>query len=114
VEVDPHLARLARANTAALAWVNVLHDDGLARADLLAAHDCAWLTFSVAELPRALVDALPEGATLLAPIGAPPPAPQRWLRLQRQGGVIVERELPFPVTFIAARTLLSDDDAIRT
>jgi protein-L-isoaspartate(D-aspartate) O-methyltransferase len=107
VEVDPHLVHAARENTAALANVTVLHDDGLARPDLIAAHDRAWLTFSVAELPRALVDALPEGASLLAPVGPPPPAPQRWVHFQRENGAVRENELPFPVMFIPARPLVS-------
>jgi protein-L-isoaspartate(D-aspartate) O-methyltransferase len=104
VEIDPHLVAAARENTAGLANVTVLDDDGLARPDLIAAHDHAWLTFSVSEIPRALLAALPEGAGLLAPVGPPPPAAQRWLHVRREHGALVEKELPFPVMFIPART----------
>lgn len=104
VEIDAHLVAAARENTAALDHVTVLHDDGLARPDLVAAHDRAWLTFSVSEIPRSLLDALPEGASLLAPVGPPPPAAQRWLHVRRENGALVENELPFPVVFIPART----------
>jgi protein-L-isoaspartate O-methyltransferase len=90
VEVDPHLVAAARANTAELAQVRIEHADGLARPDLAAACTRAWLTFSVPEVPRLLVDALPEGGVLLAPVGPPPPASQRWLRFERRDGAIVE------------------------
>jgi hypothetical protein len=40
---------------------------------------------------------------LLAPVGPPPPAPQRLVRWRREGGTLVETVQPFPVTFIAAR-----------
>lgn len=103
VDVDPHLVSLSAANDAALGNVTFAHDDGLRRADLVATHDRAWLTFSVREVPRALADALGEGAVLLAPVGAPPPAMQRWVKLERKGGAVVESDLPFPVAFIAAR-----------
>ncbi|HJZ86973.1 MAG TPA: methyltransferase domain-containing protein [Polyangia bacterium] len=108
VEVDPHLVRVARALNQDLPQVQVLHADGLARADLAATHDRVWLTFSVAEIPRLLVEALPEGAVLLAPVGPPPPSPQRLLRFERAGGALVEKEIPIPVWFLAARGLIED------
>lgn len=106
VEVDPYLVAAARANTAELPQVRIEHADGLARPDLAAACTRAWLTFSVPEMPRALVDALPEGAVLLAPVGPPPPASQRWLRFERRDGAIVETAQPFPVVFIPARAFV--------
>jgi protein-L-isoaspartate(D-aspartate) O-methyltransferase len=106
VDVDPHLVAVAQKNTADLGNVTVVHADGLARADLMATHDRAWIAFSVADVPQALVDALPEGGQLLVPVGPPPPAPQRWMHYQRNG-TVVERELPFPVFFIPARALVA-------
>jgi protein-L-isoaspartate(D-aspartate) O-methyltransferase len=106
VEVDPHLVAEARANTADLPQVRIEHADGLARPDLAAACTHAWLTFSVPEVPSALVDALPEGGVLLAPVGPPPLASQRWLRFERRNRVIVETAQPFPVVFIPARAFV--------
>ncbi|MHB8877234.1 MAG: hypothetical protein ACYC8T_26345, partial [Myxococcaceae bacterium] len=54
VEVDPVLVAAARENLATRANVTVLHEDGLERVDLVAAHTRTWLTFSVAEVPRNL------------------------------------------------------------
>jgi protein-L-isoaspartate O-methyltransferase len=102
VEVDPFLAGVARTN---VPGVTVLHDDGLRRPDLVAAHDRAWLTFSVTDVPHALVEALPEGGVLLAPVGPPPPSTKKWLRLQRTNGIVNQTELPFPVMFIPVRSL---------
>lgn len=104
VEIDPHLVAQTRANLAGAANVTVLEGDGLERPDLVAGHDRVWLTFSTAEVPRALADALPEGGVLLAPVGAPPPAPQRWKRVERKGGAFLETEAPFPVMFIRSRS----------
>src|SRR5262249_46943947 len=112
VDVDPHLVGAARDLLRDLANVTLMHDDGLTRAALAAAHDRAWLTFSVEEIPRSLIDALPEGAILLAPVGPPPPAPQRWRRWQREGGTLVEKDLPFPVWFIPARAIIDADPVI--
>jgi protein-L-isoaspartate O-methyltransferase len=104
VEVDPFLVAAARANCPSR--VTIEHADGLTRPDLIAACERAWLTFSVESLPQPLLDALPEGAVLLAPIGPPPPSPQRWLRFRRTGSSLEREELPFPVYFIAARPLI--------
>jgi protein-L-isoaspartate O-methyltransferase len=49
VDVDPHLVAVARELTGDLATVQILHDDGRTRADLLATCDRAWLTFGVLE-----------------------------------------------------------------
>jgi len=104
LEIDPHLVELTRANLGGTANVTVLEGDGLARPDLVAGHDHVWLTFSTAQVPRALADALPEGGVLLAPIGPPPPAAQRWKRIERKAGAFLETEAPFPVMFIRSRS----------
>jgi len=105
VEIDPHLVSLTRANLAGTPNVTVLEGDGLARTDLVAGHDHVWLTFSTAEVPRALADALPEGGVLLAPVGPPPPAMQRWKRVERKAGAFLETEAPFPVMFVRSRSV---------
>ena len=105
VEIDPHLVAQTRANLAEAASVTVIEGDGLSRRDLVADHDRVWLTFSTAEVPRTLADALAEGGALLAPIGPPPPALQRWKRVERRAGAFVETEAPFPVMFIRSRSV---------
>lgn len=82
VEVDPHLARIALGTTAFLPNVRVLHADGLARPDLVLAHDKTWLTFSVETPPRALIAALPARGVLVAPVGSS--GDQRLLRYERR------------------------------
>lgn len=105
VEVDPHLARLALRTTASLPNVRVLHDDGLARVELLATHRKCWLTFSVEDLPRSFVEGILEGGVVVAPVG--PPSDQRLLRYRRRGGEIVVEDLG-PVRFVGARALIEE------
>jgi protein-L-isoaspartate(D-aspartate) O-methyltransferase len=107
VEVDPHLARTTLTTTARLPNVKVLHDDGLERPDLVARHDKVWLTFSVSQPPRALIDALHEGARLVAPVGieASFTDEQRFVRYTKQAGRVVEEDLG-AVRFVPARPLI--------
>lgn len=105
VEVDPHLARLTLETTALIPNVRVLHDDGLRRADLLAAHSKCWLTFAVGELPAAFLEGLVEDGVLVAPVG--PAHDQRLLRYVRRGGVISADDLG-AVRFVVARSLIGD------
>ena len=104
VEIDPHLVALTRKNLDGTPNVTVLEGDGLARPDLVAGHDHVWLTFSTDDVPRALADALPEGGVLLAPVGPPPPALQKWKRVERRKDGFLETEAPFPVMFIRSRS----------
>jgi protein-L-isoaspartate O-methyltransferase len=131
VEVDPILVRAARERVSA-PNVRLLHDDGLARADLVAAHDRICVTFAVERLPQRLLDALQEGALLIAPVGPhrpdwPPTRPdspdriwvspqasglsldigQRMMRYRRVGGRL-DVEGTIPVMFIAARPLVPE------
>lgn len=105
VEVDPYLARLALRTTASLPNVQVLHADGLARSELLAAHLKCWLTFSVDELPRSFSDAIVEGGVVVAPVG--PPYDQRLLRYRRRGGDVAIEDLG-AVRFVGARALIEE------
>jgi protein-L-isoaspartate(D-aspartate) O-methyltransferase len=105
VDVDPHLVAAGRERCAEWSNVTLVHADGRECAALVGGHDHVWMTFSVTEPPRALIDALPEGAALLAPIGAPPPTVQRWMRWQRRDGALVEQDVA-PVMFISARALV--------
>jgi protein-L-isoaspartate O-methyltransferase len=87
--------------------VKVLHDDGLKRPDLVARHDKIWLTFSVGEMPQALVDALQDGARLVAPVGSIAGAgeEQRFVRYTKRGGGLVTEDLG-AVRFVPARPLI--------
>jgi protein-L-isoaspartate O-methyltransferase len=131
VEVDPVLVQAACERVSA-PNVRVLHDDGLARADLVAAHDRICVTFAVEQLPQRMLDALQEGAVLIAPVGPQlrdwPPAEagssernwvspqasgqpleigQRMMRYRRVAGRL-DAESMMPVMFIAARSLVPE------
>jgi protein-L-isoaspartate O-methyltransferase len=132
IEVDPVLVRAARERVPA-PNARVLHDDGLARADLVAAHDRICVTFAVEQLPQRLLEGLQEGAVLIAPVGPhlrdwPPNkagseriwvAPQasglpvdigqRLMRYRRVGGRL-DAESMMPVMFIAARPLVPESE----
>ena len=100
VEVDPSFVALTARLDAALPNVRVVHDDGLQRPDLVAAHDKCWLTFSVDALPEALTAAIPEGGVLVAPVG--PGVDQRFVRVRRRDGRLHVDDLG-AVRFVRAR-----------
>jgi protein-L-isoaspartate(D-aspartate) O-methyltransferase len=105
VDVDSGLIVAAQARTAADSCITFVHADGLQRPDLVAQHDRCWITFSITEMPAMLLDALPEGGRMLAPIGSPPPSPQRYVLYTRHDGRVEEHEVATPVFFIPARPL---------
>jgi protein-L-isoaspartate O-methyltransferase len=130
VEVDPVLVQAACERSSG-PNVRVLHDDGLVRTDLVAAHDRICITFAVEELPQPILDAVQEGAVLIAPVGPKrsdwPPARadspariwvsprasgqpldigQTMMRYRRVAGRL-ETERVMPVMFIAARALVA-------
>jgi protein-L-isoaspartate(D-aspartate) O-methyltransferase len=106
VETDPHLARLSAKNLAGMRNVTVVHDDGLGRPDLVAKHDRCWLTFSTTSMPAALLQALPDGAVLVAPVGSAA-TDQRFVRYVRRGPDIVEDDLG-AVRFVPSRPRIDD------
>lgn len=105
VEADPHLARIALQTTARIRNVQVLHDDGLRRPDLVARAQKTWLTFSVNEPPQTLLDAVTEGSVLLAPVAVGDE--QHFLRFTRRAGEIVRDDLGV-VRFVHARALIEE------
>lgn len=105
LDVDAGLIETAQARAAAESGITFLHADGLARPDLLRGQDRCWITFSVSELPETFLAALPEGCKLLAPVGSPPPSPQKYLLYTRRDGDLDVRDLGFPVFFVARREL---------
>ena len=101
VDVDPVLVELTARLDAHIPNVRAIHDDGLVRADLVAAHDKTWLTFGVEAVPTALLRAMPERAVLVAPVG-PSDTDQRLLRYRRIAGELTEDDLG-AVRFVRAR-----------
>lgn len=91
IEIDERLARWAARTLAAYPNVTVVHGDALAAEDLLREVGKVTVTFAVAEIPRAWVDALPEGGVLVAPVGAKV-SDQRLVRVRRVGGALVRTE----------------------
>ena len=106
VEADPHLARNSARNLANVPNVTVVHDDGLGRPDLLATHGRCWLTFSIAHLPGVLLEALQEGAVLVAPVGSVG-TDQRFLRYVRRGREVLMDDLG-AVRFVPSRPRIDE------
>jgi protein-L-isoaspartate(D-aspartate) O-methyltransferase len=101
VDVDPVLVELTARLDAHLPNVRALHDDGLVRDDLVAAHDKTWLTFGVEAVPSPLLRAIREGGVLVAPVG-PSDMDQRLLRYRRVNDRLSEDDLG-AVRFVRAR-----------
>lgn len=101
VDVDPVLVELAARFNADLPNVRAVHDDGLSREDLVAAHDKCWLTFGVEQVPAALLRAIPDGGVLVAPVGRSD-SDQRLLRYRRVADRLTEDDLG-AVRFVRAR-----------
>jgi protein-L-isoaspartate O-methyltransferase len=81
LEVDPVLVQAARERLASRSNVRVVHADGLASGARVALHTKVYVAFAVQQVPDALLESLPEGGVLIAPVGAklggplPPDAP---------------------------------------
>jgi protein-L-isoaspartate(D-aspartate) O-methyltransferase len=90
-EIDHALASSAQQALVNDTNVTVVEGDALASADRWEGATKAVATFAVAALPRAWLDALPEGAVLVAPVGAPD-RDQRLVRATRRGGAVVQTE----------------------
>ena len=88
VEIDAQLASRARSLLEPIANVTVLGGDATTSAALFAGVKKIVCTFAVAEIPPAWLDALGEGAVLVAPVGAPE-RDQRLLRVERRGGRLI-------------------------
>jgi len=101
VDVDPVLVELAAKLNAHLPNVRAIHDDGLAREDLVASHEKCWLTFGVEQVPPPLLRAIREGGVLVAPVG-PSDMDQRFVRYRRLDDRLMEDDLG-AVRFVRAR-----------
>ena len=91
VEIDPELATRAAVLLADEANVRVLAQDAMAAGDLFVGARKVTCTFAVERLPAAWQDALEEGATLVAPVGAEG-ANQKLVRARRTAGALTTTE----------------------
>jgi protein-L-isoaspartate(D-aspartate) O-methyltransferase len=92
VERIEELLRVARRRFRGLGLnVRTRHDDGRAGWPEYAPFDAIIVTAGAAALQQALFDQLPEGGTLVAPIGAA--SGQRLLRVRRLAGELVQEDL---------------------
>lgn len=92
VERIEELLRVARRRFRGLGLnVRTRHDDGRAGWPEYAPFEAIIVTAGAAALEQALFDQLPEGGTLVAPIGAA--SGQRLLRVRRLAGELVQEDL---------------------
>jgi protein-L-isoaspartate(D-aspartate) O-methyltransferase len=87
VEIDAELAARARELLADLPGVTAVHGDAVASTPLWRDARKVVCTFAVKELPRAWLDALPNGGVLVAPVGARE-GEQELVRVQREGDAL--------------------------
>src|SRR5579883_566245 len=91
-EIDATLAAWARRNLAAERNVTVVEGDAVRSAERWGGARKVVCTFAVDELPRAWVDALPEGGVIVAPVGPGErerDRDQRLVRVARTRGRVV-------------------------
>src|SRR5262249_52605348 len=91
IEIDPKLTAWAQASLHGLSNVSVIHGDAVKSAGSWDAPNRVVCTFAVREIPVAWVEALPEGAVLVAPVG-PTSGDQRLVRVAREDGRLVTTE----------------------
>jgi protein-L-isoaspartate(D-aspartate) O-methyltransferase len=85
IEIDESLATQAHANLAALPNVTALCTDAIGSTPFWGAAPKIACTFAIDELPRAWLDALPDGGILVAPVG-PREKDQQLVRVVREAG----------------------------
>ncbi len=107
IEFDPDLAAAAVANLARYPQARVLAAN---------AHDVAawgdaqrvYAGFAVEQMPQAWLDALPDGAVLVAPVGAP--SDQTLMRYERTAQGVIQQALG-AVRYVPDRSRLDDQAA---
>ncbi len=90
-EIDPVLAEWAGHTLAEVPNVTVVHGDAVTSAPGWRGATKVSVTFAVDALPAAWLEALPEGGSLVAPVGARE-KDQRLVLVKREGGRLVETE----------------------
>lgn len=90
-EIDDRLARWAQRCVADLPNVTVLHGDAMTSAPRWEGARKVVVTFAIEQVPRAWVEALPEGGALVAPVGAAG-GNQRLVLVRREGDRLVRTE----------------------
>ena len=87
IEIDERLAEQARVLLRDLPNVTALHGDAIGSTALWGGTKKIVCTFAVDEIPRAWLDALPDGGILVAPVGARPEE-QKLVRVHREGDML--------------------------
>jgi protein-L-isoaspartate(D-aspartate) O-methyltransferase len=87
IEIDESLAVQAHANLAPLANVTAFCSDAIGSVGLWGDATKIACTFAVDELPRAWLDAIPEGGLLVAPVG-PRERDQQLVRVAREASAL--------------------------
>jgi protein-L-isoaspartate(D-aspartate) O-methyltransferase len=90
-EIDPVLADWSKRTLALYPGVAVVQGDAIASARAWEGAGKVVVTFAVDSLPSAWLDALPEGGSLVAPVGRGEKE-QRLVLVRRTGGRLVETE----------------------
>jgi protein-L-isoaspartate(D-aspartate) O-methyltransferase len=90
-EIDDRLARWAERNTADLPNVTILQGDAMASVPRWEGARKVVVTFAVEAVPDAWVQALPEGGSLVAPVG-PAGRDQLLMLVRREGDRLVRTE----------------------
>jgi protein-L-isoaspartate(D-aspartate) O-methyltransferase len=87
IEIDQDLATRTHSLLGDLPNVTAIHGDAIDSVPLWGGAGKVVCTFAVDELPQAWIDALPDGGTLVAPVGARE-GHQELVRVVRQGDMI--------------------------
>jgi protein-L-isoaspartate(D-aspartate) O-methyltransferase len=90
-EIDEALVRWAERDLAGSPTVEVRHRDAIVSADDWEGAGKIVTTFAIDAIPKAWLDALPEGGRLVAPVGASE-GDQRLVVVRRERGRVVERD----------------------
>jgi protein-L-isoaspartate(D-aspartate) O-methyltransferase len=91
IEIDPTLFAWASENLRGLPNVSIKMGDAVSSAGVWGAANRIVCTFAIDALPDSWLDALPEGAILVAPVGARE-RDQRLVRVARENGRLVRTE----------------------
>ncbi|MDK2371911.1 MAG: protein-L-isoaspartate(D-aspartate) O-methyltransferase [Candidatus Korarchaeota archaeon] len=105
VEIDPHLATLARYNLMAAGYscrAHVLNMDGSAGVPMRVKVDRILVTAAAPDIPKPLFEMLKEGGKMVIPVGTPGLWGQELLLVEKVGGKMVTKRVT-DVAFVPLR-----------
>lgn len=106
IEIDPILATRAASLLARIPNVVVFEHDAVNSVACWERANKIVCTFAVEAIPRSWLEAVDEGAVLVAPVGHPSDTDQRLVRVTRTGGELVWRE-HYAVRYVRNRSHLA-------